>query len=124
MGTNTLQEQIRRADSGYESQDKSLFEHPKYDPTTHYIELARSGYFRALLTLRHYIKATSDFYFSVVQNATNVDLFMMTPSISSPMGPGSDSETIPITFGELHTFLVDSSQFGFEPLLMNGMDNM
>jgi aspartyl/asparaginyl-tRNA synthetase len=49
---------------------------------------------------------------------------MMTPSVSSPMGPGSDSQTIPITFGNLHTYLVDSSQFGFEPLIMNGMDRV
>ena len=33
------------------------------------------------------------------------------------MGPGSDSEPINIKFGKLHMYLVDSSQFGFEPLL-------
>lgn len=49
---------------------------------------------------------------------------MFTPSVSSPMGPGSDSEPMPIKFGELNTFLVDSSQFGFEPLVMNGLDKV
>jgi aspartyl/asparaginyl-tRNA synthetase len=40
------------------------------------------------------------------------------------MGPGSDSEPIPFKFGELDTYLVDSSQFGFEPLLLNGLDKV
>lgn len=124
MNEYFLEELVRKSDASFSSVDKSLFELPEYYPVTHYLELTRSGYFRALLALRHYIKSASDFYFSSRQGATNIDLFMMTPSISSPMGPGSDSETIPITFGKLHTYLVDSSQFGFEPLLMNGMDKV
>jgi aspartyl/asparaginyl-tRNA synthetase len=52
----------------------------------------------------------------------NVDLFMLTPSVSSPMGPGSDSEPIQVRIGDLDTNLVDSSQFGFEPLLLNGLN--
>lgn len=115
--------QIKDADALFSAKSKDDFRLPDYDPNTHYLELTRSGYFRALLTLRHFIKLASDRFFSE-NGATNIDLFMMTPSISSPMGPGSDSETIPITFGELHTYLVDSSQFGFEPLLMNGMDKV
>ncbi len=61
----------------------------------------------------------SDYYWSKIQKAYNVDLFMLTPSVSSPMGPGSDSEAIEIKFGNLHTYLIDSSQFGFEPIVMN-----
>lgn len=106
------------------TEEKGLLDPPLYDPATHYLELTRSEYFRVLLSLRHRLKLCSDFYFSSVQGATNVDLFMMTPSVSSPMGPGSDSETIPIRFGNLRTYLVDSSQFGFEPLLMNGLDKV
>ncbi len=49
---------------------------------------------------------------------------MFTPSISSPMGPGSDSEPVSIKFGKIKTFLVDSSQFGFEPLLLNRFDKV
>jgi len=49
---------------------------------------------------------------------------MLTPSVSSPMGPGSDSEAIELQFGDLSTFLTDSSQFGFEPLIMNGLDKV
>jgi len=40
------------------------------------------------------------------------------------MGPGSDSEPIPIKFGKFDSNLVDSSQFGFEPLLLNGIDKV
>jgi aspartyl/asparaginyl-tRNA synthetase len=49
---------------------------------------------------------------------------MLTPSISSPMGSGSDSEPISIQFGNLQTYLTDSSQFGFEPLLLNGFEKV
>ena len=49
---------------------------------------------------------------------------MLTPSISSPMGSGSDSEVIPIKFGKYDLNLIDSSQFGFEPLLLNGIDKV
>src|SRR6185369_7836077 len=91
---------------------------------THYLEMTRSGYFKALLTLRHFVRAASDRYFSVDQGAMNLDLFLMTPRVSSPMGPGSDSETVPVMFGKLHTYLVDSSQFGFEPVLMNDFEKV
>lgn len=118
-----LVKQIVAADEKFLTTSKYDSSLPTYDPNTHYVELTRSGYFRALLVLRHFIKLSSDAFFSG-KGAINVDLFMMTPSISSPMGPGSDSESIPIKFGNLHTYLVDSSQFGFEPLLMNGIDKV
>lgn len=66
----------------------------------------------------------TDAYWSGEQGACSVDLFMITPSISSPMGPSSDSEAIPIKFGDLSTFLVDSAQFGLEPLLINGFEKV
>lgn len=97
---------------------------PPYDPGTHYLEVSRSKYFRELVILRHHVKMASDCYWSKMQNAYNVDLFMLTPSVSSPMGPGSDSEGIEIKFGNLRTHLVDSSQFGFEPLLMNDIEKV
>jgi aspartyl/asparaginyl-tRNA synthetase len=40
------------------------------------------------------------------------------------MGSGSDSEPISIQFGNLQTYLTDSSQFGFEPLLLNGFEKV
>lgn len=99
--------------------DKTGFGLPFYDPGRHYKDVATKDYFFALLTLRHYIKLASDHYFSSIVGAKNADLFMLTPSISSPSGSGSDSAAIKIKFGELDTYLVDSSQFGFEPLLLN-----
>ncbi len=81
-----------------------------YDSKTHYLELTKSKYFQALLVLRHYIKLISDEYFGSKLGAKNIDLFMLTPSVSSPMGPESDSEPIPIKFGKYNSNLVDSSQ--------------
>ena len=97
---------------------------PEYNPIEHYLDVAKNKYFHALLCLRSHIKLISDYYFSTVVGAKNIDLFMLTSSISSPMGPGSDSESIPIKFGELETYLTDSSQFGFESLLLNGLDKV
>lgn len=104
--------------------EKHTFGIPEYNPDNYYKDISSSNYFYALLLLRHYVKIASDYYFGFVAGAKNIDLFMMTPSISSPIGPGSDSEPIKIKFGKLETFLVDSSQFGFEPLLMNNFDKV
>ena len=97
---------------------------PKYNSQTYYKDLTKHEYFDALVTVRHYVKLASDTYFNEVVGAKNTDLFMMTPSVSSPIGPGSDSEVVPIKFGKLRTFLVDSSQFGFEPLLFQNLDKV
>lgn len=111
-------------DSKFSHQGVSLFTIPKYDPHRHFLDLTESPYYRALVVLRHHIKAASDYYLGSYLNAKNIDLFMLTPSVSSPMVPGSNSEPIPIVFGSLHTNLVDSSQFGFEPLLLNDFDKV
>lgn len=95
--------------------------HPPFNPEAYYRQVASHPYFRALLYIRHQVRAVSDWYFSQQVGAKNVDLFLMTSSISSPNGPGSDSEPIPLTFGGLNTYLVDSSQFGFEPILVGGI---
>jgi len=97
---------------------------PTYASKTYYKDLTKHEYFDALILVRHYLKSASDIYFGQIVKARNVDLFMLTPSISSPMGPGSDSEAIPIKFGKYHSYLVDSSQFGFEPLLFQGTDKV
>lgn len=119
-----LRDQIKNDDLKFKDNDSQSFVLPIYDPRTHYLDLTRSGYFRALITLRHYVKIVSDYYFGIECGARNIDLFMLTPSISSPMGSGSDSEAIPIKFGKYDSNLVDSSQFGFEPLLLNGIDKV
>lgn len=124
MISDDLRNQIEDSDLKFRNTDRESFILPAYNPKTHYLDLTRSGYFRALITLRHYIKVVSDYYFGVECGAKNIDLFMLAPSISSPMGSGSDSEAIPIKFGKYKSNLVDSSQFGFEPLLLNGIDKV
>ncbi len=83
-----------------------------------------NNYFYTLSILRHYIKFALDNYFGIELGAKNIDLFMITPSVSSPTAPGSDSKPIKIRFGRLKTFLVDSSQFGLEPLLLNNVEKV
>ncbi len=119
-----LKNAIKKDNDYFKKIDPKFFVLPEYDPSSHYIDISKSKYFNALIVLRHYIKLSSDFYFSHIVGAKNVDLFMLTPSISSPMGAGSDSEAIPIKFGKYDSYLVDSSQFGFEPLLLNGLDKV
>ncbi|MCK4918622.1 MAG: hypothetical protein KAS02_02475 [Candidatus Pacebacteria bacterium] len=119
-----LHKQIKNSDIKFKDINLEFFTLPEYDPSSHYLELTHSKYFQALLVLRHNIKLATDYYFSFICKATNMDLFMLTPSISSPMGLGSDSEAFPVKFGNLSSNLVDSSQFGFEPLLMNGFDKV
>lgn len=119
-----LIEKISESDSRYKDLDSKSFFLPEYRPEKHYLELTKSNYFNALITLRHYIKTISDYYFGIAQGAKNIDLFMLTSSVSSPMGPGSDSEAIPIKFGKFDSCLVDSSQFGFEPLLLNDIEKV
>jgi len=119
-----LNDKIKNDDLKFKDTNSESFVLPLYDPKTHYLDLTRSGYFRALITLRHYITIVSDYYFGVECGAKNIDLFMLTPSISSPIGSGSDSEAIPVKFGKLNSYLVDSSQFGFEPLLLNNIDKV
>ncbi len=91
---------------------------PLYNAESYVDDVVKNKYFAALVIVRHYVKLASDAYWSEV-GAFNVDLFMLTPSVSSPMGPGSDSEVINIQFGKYHTNLTDSSQFGFEPLMFH-----
>ncbi len=96
----------------------------KYIPSSYYLDIIKNPYYEALIILRHYIKLASDDFFSNHVGAKNIDLFMMTSSVSSPMGPGSDSEAIAFKLGENLTNLTDSSQFGFEPLLGNNIDKL
>lgn len=89
-----------------------------YNAKSYVNDVVKNKYFAALAIVRHYVKLTSDTYWSDF-GAVNVDLFMLTPSSSSPTGPGSDSEVISIQFGKYQINLTDSSQFGFEPLMFH-----
>jgi len=122
MLSNHLLTHIKKTDADFVNENKSRYSLPEYDPQKHYLHLTNSKYYRALLTLRNLISSACDDFFSHKYNAKKIDLFMMTASVSSPMGPGSDSTSIPIKLGNTDCFLTDSSQFGFEPLLLNGID--
>ena len=119
-----LKNHIKVDDLKFDIPEIPFFPLPEYKPDTHYLELTKESYFKGLIVLRHYLKIISDYYFAVECNAKNIDLFMITPSLSSPMGPGSNSSPIPIKFGKYDSFLTDSSQFGFEPLLLNNIDKV
>lgn len=71
--------------------------------------------------MRNIIEIGCDNYFQSI-NATKVDLFMITKSASSPMGKGSDSLPISFKFGRQNVFLVDSAQFGMEPLVQKSFN--
>ena len=124
MLPNYIKKNLLKDDKKFSELKKTSFKIPKYDPKHYYKDLTKSNYFYALTILRHYLKFTTDYYFGIEQEAKNIDLFMLTSSISSPAGLGSDSKPIAMKFGELEIFLTDSSQFGFEPLLLNNLNKV
>ncbi|HRH23124.1 MAG TPA: hypothetical protein PK295_00640 [Candidatus Magasanikbacteria bacterium] len=107
-----------------ESSEQPFFKLQPFSPLTYYKDITNSLYIDAILAIRHAIKLATDEYFTYQVGAQSVDLFMLTSSVSSPMGSGSDSEPVSIQFGDLQTYLTDSSQFGFEPLLFNTHDKL
>lgn len=119
-----IQNYIAKQQERFRRKTTPDFIQPVFSPLTYYKDISASSYIDGLVVFRHALKMVTHDYFSNSVGAQSVDLFMMTPSVSSPNGPGSDSEPIPIRFGELDTFLVDSAQFGFEPLLLNGLDKL
>ncbi len=114
-----LQQNIQKENARFREKRRETFGTPAYVAETYVSDLIDHAYFDALLSVRHFMQAASYHYFTEEHDARNVDLFMWTSSVSSPMCPGSDSEPIRISFGGLDTNLVDSSQFGFEPLLFH-----
>ena len=86
MLSNQVLDIIRKQD--HQFADSPHLKAPKYDPLTHYLEVADSPYYTNLISFRHIIKLLSDSCMGLDLNAKNIDLFMLTPSISSPMGPG------------------------------------
>lgn len=88
----------------------------------HIDNLASSDYYRNLVLLRNIVETACDVYFQDLK-APKVDLFLIAKGISSPMGKGSDSSPIPLQLGNQSVFLVDSAQFGMEPLVC-GQFNM
>lgn len=118
MIPSIIKKKIIADDLSFKKFKRSCFSIPKYNAPSYAEDILKTDYFNTLITIRHYLRLTADYHLSFNEKSKNIDLFMLTPSISSPSGPGSDSAPIPIKFGELNTYLVDSSQFGFEPLLL------
>lgn len=122
MFSENLLQNIKAIDNLFLNKNSIDYQCPQYDPQKHYLDLTSSGYYRALIAIRQVVSMTCDYYLSEICHASKVDLFMITPSISSPMGPGSNSTALAIKFGKYNSFLTDSAQFGFEPLMMNSID--
>lgn len=93
-----------------------VFEEEKY-----IYKVAKDPYFFNLINLRSVIEDACDWYFRD-KGAKKVDLFLITNSVSSPIAKGSDSKPIKITINNAPCFLVDSAQFGMEPLVQNHFD--
>lgn len=93
----------------------------KFNPKNHITNLIDDPYYQSLVTLRSLVSSSTDSYFQAL-GAPRVDLYMVTSSVSSPMGKGSDSKPWLIKMGERQTNLVDSAQFGMEPLVQKNID--
>ncbi len=92
-----------------------------FNPTNHINNLINSDYYLNLLRFRNLIEISCDNYFQK-KKAMKVDLYLISQSISSPMGRGSDSKPLPMKFGNKNVYLVDSAQFGMEPLVLGITD--
>lgn len=92
-----------------------------FDPIRHIDNLVDSSYYKDLIVLRNSIEIACDNYFQSL-GAPKIDLFMIAKGVSSPMGKGSDSEPVHLKLGEQNVFLVDSAQFGMEPLVQKDFD--
>lgn len=95
--------------------------HKHYNRKRHIKNLQDDKFYLNLIMLRNRIGAACDDYFQKL-GAPKIDLYMICKGVSSPMGRGSDSIPIPITFGENRAYLVDSAQFGMEPLVQKKFD--
>jgi asparaginyl-tRNA synthetase len=92
-----------------------------YVPNNHISNLIHDAYYRNLISLRNTVSKACDSYFHSL-DAPRIDLFMVAKGVSSPMGKGSDSLPIPFDLGKQHVYLVDSAQFGMEPLVQEAFE--
>lgn len=88
----------------------------KINVNEHIKKLRDDDYFMNLIKLRDVVSSACDNYFRK-QNSPKVDLYMIASSVSSPMGRSSDSVPIKIKLDKENVNLVDSAQFGMEPLV-------
>ena len=95
--------------------------------STHYVRdshisnLVSDPYYANLIKFRNVVEMSCNTYFQSL-NAPIIDLFMVAKGVSSPMGKGSDSIPVPFKLGKEDVFLVDSSQFGMEPLVQKAFE--
>ena len=87
-----------------------------YNSKEHIVNLQNEDYYYNLILLRNVIQSAIDRYFNRLESP-KVDLFLISRGVSSPIGKGSDSLPMPIKFGNKDAYLVDSAQFGMEPLV-------
>lgn len=92
-----------------------------YDSNNHIENLITKPYYEVLVRFRNTVEMACDQYFQDLR-APKVDLFLITKGVSSPIGRGSDSLPVKIDFDTQHAYLVDSSQFGMEPLVLQNFD--
>lgn len=88
-----------------------------FQPQNHINNLISSKYYKELIQLRNLTEEACSDYFKKL-DAPKIDLYMIARNISSPMGKGSDSQPLPITFSQQKAYLADSAQFGMEPLVI------
>lgn len=95
-----------------------MFSNTKHFNNKRHIDnLIESSFYLNLAKLRNLVELSCDCYFQKL-GAIKVDLFLITKSISSPTGKGSDSKPLPLKFGNDSAYLADSAQFGMEPFVL------
>lgn len=83
------------------------------DPETHFVQTLSHPWYKGLALLQDVLSsATSDFFRS--RRLRTVHLPITTPSVSSPIGLGSDSLPVRIEISGQPTYLADSMQFMLE----------
>jgi aspartyl/asparaginyl-tRNA synthetase len=92
-----------------------------YNAKRHIVNLVNDEFYKNLILLRNIIEKNCDSYFQAL-GAPKIDLYMISRAVSSPMGKGSDSLPIEIKFGNENAYLVDSAQFGMEPLVQKNFE--
>jgi aspartyl/asparaginyl-tRNA synthetase len=92
-----------------------------YNRRKHIHNLINDEYYKNLIKLRNSVGLICDEYFQNL-GAPKVDLYLITKGVSSPMGKGSDSAPIPLKFSRQNAYLVDSAQFGLEPLVFDSFE--
>lgn len=93
----------------------------KFNAKKHIQNLIKNDYYSNLVKLRSLVSGSIDSYFQKLE-APKIDLYLISKSVSSPTGKGSDSIPLKIKIDGININLVDSAQFGLEPIIINHFD--